>query len=161
MATFTFEALLEKPGAAGTWTYFVIPFNVTQAFGSAGQIAVRGTINGHPYRSSAMPRGDGQHYMVVNKTIRDAIKVTAGSTVDVVMEPDPDARTVEIPADLDAVLRTVPEALTAFKQMSYSHHKEYVEWIEASKTQTTRQKRIAAAVEKILQGSYLKGSVKR
>lgn len=30
-----------------------------------------------------MPHGNGQHYMVVNKTIRDATKVEAGSRVRV------------------------------------------------------------------------------
>lgn len=83
-----FQAKLLKPDATGSWTYFIVPFHVEEAFGSKAQVKVRGTVNGVPYRSSVMPTGDGTHSMVVNGTIREAAGVTAGDTVTVTMEPD-------------------------------------------------------------------------
>jgi hypothetical protein len=56
MTEYTFESTLQKPDTPGSWTYLVIPLNIEEIFGSKGQVKVRGTINGYPYRSSAMPR---------------------------------------------------------------------------------------------------------
>jgi hypothetical protein len=49
----------------GTWTYLVIPLDLAALYDAKGQIKARGTINGQPFRSSAMPRGDGAHYLVL------------------------------------------------------------------------------------------------
>ena len=39
-----------------------------------------------------------------------------------------------------------------FNDFSYSHKKEYVEWVTEAKTETTREKRLASAVEMIGEG---------
>lgn len=156
MSQYFFEAVLEKPDQPGSWTYLVIPFGVEEAFGSKGQVKVRGTINGHPFRSSARPRGDGQHYLVVNKDIRDSIGAIPGSSVQVVMERDLDERTLDMPNDFDEALDADVIARARFDKMSYSHQKEYVEWIEAAKKDETRARRIVKAVEQIAEGIPLK-----
>ena len=81
-----------------------MPFSVLEAYGTKSQVRVRGTINGVPYRSSAMPEGDGTHYMVINKGIRDQAGITRGSEVEVVMSLDLEPREVEIPPELNALL---------------------------------------------------------
>jgi hypothetical protein len=68
MARKTFKAKLEHSGVPGTWSTVTIPFNVEKMFGSRARVAVKGTVNGAPYRGSAMPRGDGSHFLVVNIT---------------------------------------------------------------------------------------------
>jgi hypothetical protein len=133
-----------------------IPFNVEAAFGSKGQVRVRGTINGHSFRGSAMPHGDGTHFIVVNKDIRDAIGVTQGDTVQVIVERDTEERRVDVPDDLRIALDAHEPARTAFEKFSYSHQKEYVDWIESAKTDPTRKRRIQSAMEKIAQRERLK-----
>ncbi len=49
-----------------------------------------------------LPAGDGTHYLVVKQEIREQIHAAAGSLVQVVMAPDPEERTVTVPADLTA-----------------------------------------------------------
>ena len=39
------------------------------------------------------------------------------------------------------------KALQTFDEFSYSHKKEYVEWITEAKTEETRNKRMATAIE--------------
>ena len=44
------------------------------------------------------------------------------------------------------------KALQTFEAFAYSHKKEYVEWITGAKTEETRNKRIASAIEMISEG---------
>ena len=99
MAKFEFEVPLVRPEGVGTWTYLDIPLEITRELGARGQIKVIGSINGHPFRTSARPHGDGSHYIVVNRSIRDAIQVRQGDVVHVVMERDSAPRIVEVPED--------------------------------------------------------------
>jgi len=153
----TFEAVLIRPEGAGTWTYLTLPFSVPDAFGAQGQVAVRGSINGHPYRSTLMPAGDGTHFLVVKKEIRDAVGAAPGSRVSVVLEVDTAERTAEVPADLAVAIAANPAAEAAFAGFTYSKKKEYVDWVEASKREATRRTRVASAVERIAKGLRLKG----
>jgi Bacteriocin-protection, YdeI or OmpD-Associated/Domain of unknown function (DUF1905) len=156
-AVHTFQATLVRPDAPGAWTYLVIPLDVETTFGERGQVRVRGTINGEPYRNAAMPQGDGTHFLVVNKAMRDRIGATVGSVVTVTMERDDGARSLEVPDDLRAALEAHPAAQGAFESLSYSHKKEYTDWIASAKTEATRQRRIAGAVERIAVATPLKG----
>lgn len=152
-----FEAVLHRPEGTGTWTYFTLPFSVEAVFGSKGQIKVKGTVNGVPYRSSAMPHGNGTHYMVVGKAIRDQAGVAPGDPVQVTMELDTEERTVEVPGDLADALRQTEEAAARFDKLAYSHQKEFVDWIESAKRPETRANRIAKAVAMVLEGKRPKG----
>ena len=70
-----------------------------------------------------------------------------------VARPKPKAgRTVEIPADFAAALRKNRKAQAHFDSFSYSHRKEYVEWITEAKTEETRKRRLDTAVEWIAAG---------
>jgi hypothetical protein len=157
MERLTFSAQLIRPDSTGSWTYFIVPFSAEDSFGSRSQIKVKGTVNGIPFRSSLMPNGNGNHYMVVNKTIRDLAGAQAGDTVEVIMEADLEIRTLMVPDDLLFKLEEVDKANEAFQKLSYSHQKEYVEWIEAAKKTETRAGRIEKAIGMLLEGKRLKG----
>ena len=153
MARLKFDATLNRPEGVGTWTYFDIPLDRMQLLGAKGQVKVKGTINGHPFRTSARPHGNGSHYIVVNKSIRDAMGVTQGDVVKVEMDRDTAPRTVEIPADFADVLGAQGEKQEAFEALSYSRKKEFVEWIESAKKEDTRRRRIAGSLEMLLEGT--------
>ena len=151
-----FEAVLIRPEGTGTWTYCSVPFRVEEQFGVKGQVHVKGTINGVEYQGILMPHGDGRHYLVVKKSLREAAKVKAGDIVKVVMEKDTQMRTVQIPDDLLVDLDMNTAAKEAYHKLSYSHQKEYVEWINDAKKLETRKNRINQAIEKLIKGQKLK-----
>ena len=57
-----------------------------------------------------------------------------------------------MPADLQEALKGRPEASEFFQQLSYTHQREYVRWIEEPKREQTRRKRIARTLEMLEQG---------
>jgi hypothetical protein len=157
MPEFNFTAILKRPEGIGTWTYLDIPVEVMTNFGSKGQVKVRGTINSHPFRGSAMPHGDGSHYLVVNQAIRDAIDATLGDLVQVAIQEDQEERKVNLPKDLKAALQTNSQVALIFNQLSYSHQKQYVEWIESAKKAETRLTRINKTIQMLPEGWSPKG----
>lgn len=63
--------------------------------------------------------------------------------------PKPD---IPVPEDVAAALDADPAARATFDGFSPSHRREYLEWITEAKTEATRRKRLAQAVEWMAEG---------
>jgi len=82
------------------------------------------------------------------------VKEAAASTRGAAKKTAParPARPLRVPAYFMSALRKNRKALAAFEAFPPSHKREYVEWIDSAKTDETRQRRMATALEWIASG---------
>ncbi len=129
---------------------FKVPFDLKEAFGRA-RPPVKVTIRGHTWRTTPGVY-DGIGHIVVNRDVKSATRVDAGDRVRIEMVVDTEPRTVRVPTDLREALAEEAAAKAAFAKLSYTHRREYVEWIGEAKRPETRARRIAGTVERVRQG---------
>ncbi|MFZ4930629.1 YdeI/OmpD-associated family protein [Chryseobacterium sp. Mn2064] len=86
----------------------------------------------------------------LKKAIQEAMELT---DMGVTMKKAAPSKTeMEVPDDFQAALQVNQQALTVFEKASPSFRKEYISWIVEAKTETTRSKRMAQALEWISEG---------
>jgi Bacteriocin-protection, YdeI or OmpD-Associated/Domain of unknown function (DUF1905) len=140
-----FQTTLQIEGR--TASFFEVPMDVPAIFGRA-RPPLRVTIGVHTYRSTIAVYG-GRYFVPLNRQNREAAGVAAGDEMTVELEADTQERTVDVPDDLRAALEGDDEARAAFDSLSYSHRKEYAEWVAEAKREETRSRRIAATLERL------------
>ncbi|HMN62048.1 MAG TPA: YdeI/OmpD-associated family protein [Anaerolinea sp.] len=144
----TFRAVIESAGGGGA--FVTIPFDVEQAFGKK-RVRVKAIIQGVPYRGSLVRMGGDCHVLGILKEVREQIGKSIGDEIEVVVEEDGQPRSVEVPKDMQDALKGYPEEEGFFQNLSYSHQREYVRWIEDAKQAQTRQRRLNQLVELLTQ----------
>ncbi|HEY9008276.1 MAG TPA: DUF1905 domain-containing protein [Ohtaekwangia sp.] len=56
-----FKAVLENPDTSMDAAFVSIPFDVEKVYGTKGQVKVKATFDGHPYRGVLANMGTGCH----------------------------------------------------------------------------------------------------
>jgi len=140
-----FEAVIQSPPDAPRAAYICVPFDVEEVFGTRARVAVKGTFDGRPYRGTIQPMTGG-HVIGIDAEMRKSLGKNAGDSIHVMMEKDTEERTVVIPADLSTALDKNPVSRDRFDKLSYSHRKEYVEYITEAKKPETRSRRIQKTI---------------
>ena len=137
-----FEAVLEDnaPGVV-----LELPFDPKEELGRA-RAPVRVTIGGFTFRTTVAVYA-GRALIGVNRANREAAGVAAGYRVTVELELDPEPREVEVPPELADALGAEPELRAFFDGLSFTHRREYAEWIAEAKREETRRRRAAKALE--------------
>ena len=137
--------------AGKTATGMRVPDEVVAALGAGKRPPVRVTINGYTYRNTIAVYGD-EYLVGVSAEHRAGAGVKAGDEVDVDIELDTAPREVTVPADLSAALDGDPAARRTFDRLSYSNQSYIVSQVTGAKSDETRQRRLARAVEALHEG---------
>ena len=134
--------------AGKTATGIQIPDEVVEKLRAGKKPPVKVTINGATYRSTVAVMG-GRFMVGVSAENRAKTGVAGGDEVDVEIALDTAPREVTVPADFAKELKANPNAKAKFDGLSYSKKQAFVVSIEGAKTQETRERRVAKAVEEL------------
>lgn len=135
-----FFTTLKGANGEGTWTYISVPARAMKTFAPRQRVPVSVTLGGQTYRSTVMPMS-GEFCIPVRAEVRDAAGVAPGKRVLVRLALDEAPRTVPVPRYLGSALRR-SGLRKAFDRLSFSHRKEYVDWVTQAKRPETRKSRI-------------------
>ncbi|MGB9378733.1 MAG: YdeI/OmpD-associated family protein [Mycobacteriales bacterium] len=122
--------------------------------GGGVRIPVAGTINGAAFRTTSFRMGDFTG-IAFRKQIQLAAGAAPGDEVDLEIERDTAPRLVEVPAELAKALADDATARAAFDGMSFTHRREYAEWIAGARKDETRERRLAKALTMLRAGQPL------
>lgn len=133
-------------GEGRTASGIVVPEELMAQLGPARRYPVVVTINGsYTYRNS-VSWYKGAYMISLSSEHKKAASVSGGDEVDVTVEIDEAPRVLELPEEFALALRDAG-VLESFRELSYSKQRTYVEPWSAAKTDATRDKNLAKAIE--------------
>jgi len=149
MKKYTFKATMQAGIGGGAGVIF--PYDVEREFGTKARVPVKATFDDVPYSGSLVKCGPTSHMLGVLKGIREQIGKGPGDMVEVVLWKDEEVRTVEVPAELERLMKQ-HRVLSVFEKLSYTNRKEYCRWIIGAKREETRQVRLGKSIEMLKAG---------
>ena len=84
--------------------------------------------------------------------IKEAVRLNEDGVKLPAKSKTAETKPLAVPDYFTATLKTNRKAFDAFENFSRSHRKEYVEWITEAKTEATRNRRMATAIEWLAAG---------
>ena len=145
-----FRAELQSAGGGGA--AFDVPHDVAATLSEAKRPPVAVTINGHTFRTRLAVYG-GQPLVGVRKSDRAAAGIDVGDRFDVTIALDTAPRTVDMPPELAEALAERPDLAAVFERLSFTHRREYAEWIAEAKRPQTRSRRVAGTLDRLAEQS--------
>lgn len=124
-----------------------IPDEVLVELGANRRAALRVTVNGHTYQSTATGV-NGECHVVFPRANRDLAGAEAGEQVLVHLELEVGRREVEVPEELKAAL-VGAGFLEVFEAQSYSKRKEFARQVAEAKALATKQSRIEKIISQL------------
>jgi len=145
-----FEARLERLRSGLNWIIIRMPFDAAKAWGTRGQIKVKGEINGFAFRTSLLPTREGWHFLLVNKQMQKGARAAEGSVARFQMELDREERTVTIPDQLKRILSEARALRRWYDDLNYSVRNDIAKWITEPKSAEARVRRAEQIAERLL-----------
>lgn len=150
MATIRFRAPLHE---VDQWTLLRLTDAASAELPSRGQVAVRGTLDGHEFQTVLEPDGQSGHWMRVDESLQRAAGVSPGDTAELEIEttgvwPEP-----TVPDDLGNALTSAPQKIQSlWRDITPMARWEWVRWVNATRNPDTRQRRVEVTISKMSSG---------
>ena len=137
----------DKQGEKTGWTYIEVPADIAQKVkpNNKKSFRVKGKLDNYKISCVALlPMGGGSFIMAINGAMRKGIGKRHGAMLKVQLEED--EKPYQLNAEFMDCLADDPNAVAYFKTIPKSFQNYFSKWIESAKTEPTRVKRIAQAV---------------
>jgi hypothetical protein len=137
----------DKQGEKTGWTYIQVPADIAEQIkpDTKKSFRVKGKLDNYAIKAVALlPMGTGNFIMPINGAMRKAIGKRHGAQLKVELAADNEP--LKISKDFITCLADEPKALVHFNKIPKSVQNYFSKWIESAKTEPTKAKRIARAV---------------
>lgn len=151
-----FIAALQKLGEMGEktgWTIVELPVDISEQLnpGVKKSYRVKGFLDKHAIAGAALiPMGGGIFILPVNAAMRKGIAKKEGAMLRIKLALD------NVPYEQNALLieclQESPKANKIFQEMPRSHQNYYSKWVDAAKTEATKEKRIITIITGLERG---------
>ena len=140
----TFKTTIKQ---SGNNTGIEVPAENITELGSSKKPAVKVTVNGYSYNNTVAVMGS-KFMISFSSAHRAASGLKGGDAVEVTLELETTPRSVEVPADLQAVLEAAGLE-EVFAKQAPSKRKEFVRQVEEAKSAETRTRRIEKIIAQL------------
>jgi hypothetical protein len=148
--TIRFDA---KLSTIDTSTIVRLPDKTSRELPSRGQVAVRGTINGHGFETVVEPDGLFGHWIKVDRELQRAAALSAGDTATLELEPLNEWPEPTVPPDLKAALAAARQEIQEmWRDITPMARWEWVRWVNATNNPNTRKRRVDVTISKMQSG---------
>ena len=130
-----------------------LPAAASKKLPSRGQVAVRGTLAGHEFRTILEPDGEFGHWLRVDAALQRAAGLADGDTAALQLEPAETWPEPEVPADLAAALSRAGRGIQdLWLDITPMARWEWVRWVNATNNSGTRKRRVEVTISKMQSG---------
>lgn len=127
-----------------------LPEQASTRLPSRGQVAVRGTLNGHELRTVLEPDGCSGHWMRVDAGLQEAASIGAGDRATLILEVTRDWPEPDLPTDFANALSAAPQKVKdKWKDITPMARWEWIRWIHETRNGDTRALRIEKTISKL------------
>jgi hypothetical protein len=134
-------------------TILRLPEQASRKLPSRGQVAVRGTINGHAFETVLEPDGSFGHWMRIDRKLKQTASLSAGEPVTLEIETLKDWPEPSVPQDLKTALTAAPAKIQdLWKGITPMARWEWVRWVNATPNPDTRKRRVEVSISKMKSG---------
>lgn len=149
-----FKATLLRPAQPknATWRFLRVPPAASKQLPSRGMVSVAGTFDGHAFKATLEPDGEGSHWLKVPRALHEAAAAEAGTSVALELVPVDKEPEPKLPPDLKQALAASPAATVQWKSITPAARRDFIQWIATSKQAATRERRIRTGCDMLEAG---------
>ena len=134
-------------------TVLRLPEKASAKMPSRGQVAVKGTIDGHRFETVLEPDGNFGHWMKIDRKLQKTASLSAGDIATLEIEAVKDWPEPSVPQDLKTALAAAPQKIQElWKEITPMARWEWVRWVNATPNPDTRKGRVEVSISKMKGG---------
>jgi hypothetical protein len=143
----------QKKSDDSSWTFLILPKNVSAKLPSRSVTAIEGTINSVSFQAVLEPDGQKSHWLKVDRKLSKAAGAEAGDIVSLEIAPAAEEPEPQVPADLRKALAVAaPKARKLWSDITPNARRDWIHWITSPKQSETRARRIKNACSMLAAG---------
>lgn len=123
--------------------------------GTKKHIPVIASVSGCSVRTTLFPAGAGRYRLQIKTELRKAAGADTGDLIGVEIRYDRESREIEVPSELNAILKDHPKARRAFDDMPPGHKRQLLLFYLRAKSPRARENAASKVVDHLLERALI------